>query len=349
MPKVSIIVPIYNVSKYLSNCIESIIAQSYKDYECILVDDGSTDGSSEICDLFANKDKRITVIHKKNEGLSSARNAGLEVANGKYYVFVDSDDKIEPDMLNDCITSMEKSQSDLIVFNFQKIKDDGEVIWKSNCGTGTYSITNEEYRFDFVLHFLFDNKIYWPVWNKIYSADIIKKYRLRFENNKKIFSEDGCFNMYYMLHISKMNIIEGVYYDYLQRPGSLMEGNSSDIKLRQFVALSEKYYEYLNKVGFDFFKRHYYILFYKIMNKQYIKGNILQIANRISEIDNIRFFRKYTFKMMVYGMRNKKILDDTISYFYLLYFSLLLASSKVKICNIAWKLLRDYLKKYKMR
>ena len=95
---ISVIVPIYNVEKYLIKCIESIINQTYKDLEIILVDDGSTDSSGKICDEFATKDNRIKVIHKKNGGLSSARNIGLDICKGNYISFIDSDDYIELDM-----------------------------------------------------------------------------------------------------------------------------------------------------------------------------------------------------------------------------------------------------------
>ena len=102
----SIIVPVYNVEKYIGKCIESIVNQTYKDLEIILVDDGSTDNSGKICDEWARKDKRIKVIHKKNGGLSDARNAGLDICTGDYIGFVDSDDYIELNMYEDLLIQM---------------------------------------------------------------------------------------------------------------------------------------------------------------------------------------------------------------------------------------------------
>lgn len=99
MPKISIIVPVYNVEKYLRKCIDSILNQTFKDFELILIDDGSTDESGKICDEYNLKDNRIKVIHKENGGLSSARNAGLDIAQGEYIGFVDSDDWIESDQI----------------------------------------------------------------------------------------------------------------------------------------------------------------------------------------------------------------------------------------------------------
>lgn len=118
---ISVIVPIYNVEKYLSKCIESIINQTYKDLEIILVDDGSTDSSGKICDEFATKDNRIKVIHKNNGGVSSARNQGLDKANGDYIAFVDSDDYIEKDMYEKMINIINKYGVDIVSCNYNHV------------------------------------------------------------------------------------------------------------------------------------------------------------------------------------------------------------------------------------
>lgn len=110
----SVIVPVYNMEKFIDKCVESIINQSYKDIEIILVDDGSTDNSGNICDIWGEKDDRIVVIHKTNGGLSSARNAGIEVAKGEYVGFVDSDDYIDADMYEDMVDAVINSQKDII-------------------------------------------------------------------------------------------------------------------------------------------------------------------------------------------------------------------------------------------
>ena len=112
--KISIIVPIYNVEKYLSKCVDSILNQQYYDLEVILVDDGSTDHSGEIAESYKEKDERVIVIHKNNGGLSSARNAGLDVVHGDYVGFVDSDDWIEPNMYADMMNAMCKYKCDVV-------------------------------------------------------------------------------------------------------------------------------------------------------------------------------------------------------------------------------------------
>ena len=112
-PKISIIIPVYNVEDYLSMCIESVIAQTYKDWELILVDDGSPDNSGSICDEYASRDPRIRVIHKKNAGVSAARNTGIEAANGEWISFIDSDDWVDTDYLEKF--ELDKDDADLII------------------------------------------------------------------------------------------------------------------------------------------------------------------------------------------------------------------------------------------
>ena len=113
--KISIIVPVYKVERYLENCIESIINQTFKDFELILVDDGSPDRCGLICDNYAKKDERIKVIHKKNEGLSAARNSGIQIAKGEYIAFVDSDDCINKNMYETLYDTAIENKSDIVV------------------------------------------------------------------------------------------------------------------------------------------------------------------------------------------------------------------------------------------
>ena len=112
---ISVIVPIYNVEQYLKKCIESIISSTYANLEIILVDDGSTDGSGKICDEFQAKDKRIRVVHKKNGGLSDARNVGLEIARGEFVSFIDSDDYIDSEMFEEVLTQFDKN-TDIVIY-----------------------------------------------------------------------------------------------------------------------------------------------------------------------------------------------------------------------------------------
>jgi glycosyltransferase involved in cell wall biosynthesis len=126
MPElISVIVPIYNVERYLEKCVDSIIAQTYRDLEIILCNDGSTDGCGAICDRYAGLDSRVRVVHKENGGLSDARNAGIEIARGSWYVFIDSDDFITPDTIERMHTAAVSTDSQIAVCNMIRIYDDG--------------------------------------------------------------------------------------------------------------------------------------------------------------------------------------------------------------------------------
>ena len=118
MPKVSVIIPVYNVEQYLNRCIDSVLNQTYKDFEIILVDDGSTDKSGEICDVYAEKDSRITVIHKENGGLSDARNFGIDAARGDFLTFLDSDDYFHPEYLEILVLNAERRNADIAICNY---------------------------------------------------------------------------------------------------------------------------------------------------------------------------------------------------------------------------------------
>ena len=128
MKKLSVIVPIYNVEQYLKKCLNSIVNQTYKDLEIILVDDGSPDGCPQLCDEYASLDNRIKVIHKKNGGLSSARNAGLDIATGDYVTFVDSDDYLETDIYEKVINIFEDHSADIVSMRTQLVDQKYNVI-----------------------------------------------------------------------------------------------------------------------------------------------------------------------------------------------------------------------------
>ncbi|QGS69684.1 glycosyltransferase [Oceanobacillus sp. 143] len=175
-PDISIIVPIYNVEKYLEACLNSILAQSYFDFELILVNDGSLDRSGEICDLYAEKDNRIRVIHKMNGGVSSARNKGINTANGKYIGFVDPDDTILPTMFELLIKSALEHNADIVVSPFTTInlienKVSRSAVWEEiHCVIDKKNIEKQ-----LVPKLLNDNYYGYsiiPCWNKLYKKVI---------------------------------------------------------------------------------------------------------------------------------------------------------------------------------
>lgn len=162
---ISVIIPVYKVEKYLDKCIQSVINQTYSNLEIILVDDGSPDNCPQLCDDWANKDERIKVIHKKNGGLSDARNAGLDIAIGEYIAFVDSDDYIESDMYECLLDKIIKTQSQMAICNFEYVDTDGNITTLNTMGQDC-CFSSRQILADWCGN---DLVYYVVVWNKLYS------------------------------------------------------------------------------------------------------------------------------------------------------------------------------------
>ena len=215
MAYVSVIVPVYNVEKYLAGCIESILSQTYKDFELILVDDGAKDTSGLICDEYAAKDDRITVIHKQNGGLSHARNTGIAKSSGKYLLFVDSDDWIEPNTLRDTIKLAEDNQADVVIFGYfaDIVNKEGKTSSYINHGE-KMTINNVNEIAAMVVtwkrNFVFDAS-----WNKLYLAEIIKQNDIQMPVGE--IYEDTGFNLFVLPYLEKIVVSEKCYYHYMQR------------------------------------------------------------------------------------------------------------------------------------
>lgn len=220
MPVFSVIVPVYKVEAYLEECIESILAQTFSDYELILVDDGSPDRCGEICDTFAQRDSRIHVIHKENGGLSDARNAGLDIAAGDYICFVDSDDCIVPDMLETLFLAS-KNGADMIAYRMKRFYPDGRIDIRE-MEYGEYCMNTGEARLVFLRDVLVPGKISWDAGSRIYAREKIEKYGLRFADNRKIFAEDLFFCFCFCAHAKKVLAIDKVLYNYRMRNDSIM-------------------------------------------------------------------------------------------------------------------------------
>lgn len=202
MELISVIVPVYNVESYLEKCIESIQNQSYKSLEIILVNDGSTDSSGDICDKYATCDKRIRVIHQKNGGISSARNTGLEVANGDYIAFVDSDDYIEPKMYEDLLNVLKEYNLDII--DCGSFRDKNGMI-TGGCNDGQIEIYEKDDALRLAMHDGFTS-----VWNKLYKRDIV--INIRFPEGRKF--EDSAISYLYIANANRIGHINRSYYYY---------------------------------------------------------------------------------------------------------------------------------------
>lgn len=206
---ISIIIPIYNVSQYLNECIQSVVNQSYKDFECVLIDDGSSDGCEMICDQWAQKDSRIKVIHQSNQGVSKARNRGIAEAQGEYITFIDSDDWIDPNYLNELFQPIEKYNVDLVVCGLQQQYNNG-TFQNYSYKTGIIKIEKQ-----FTNEFTDINKqflLFGPVI-KLYRKSIIQKHNIHFPP-EYTYGEDLLFNYSYLEYVKAIYIVDQCLYHY---------------------------------------------------------------------------------------------------------------------------------------
>ena len=247
MCRVSVIVPVYQVEQYLAKCLDSILAQTFADFELILVDDGTRDDCPRIMDEYAAKDARIRLVHKENGGLSSARNAGLDIARGEYIAFVDSDDTVEPTLLADAVRAADGAHAELVIYNYRLVTEKGvqgaylpmkdEVIDLDRLGLDNYF-----YR-------------YWmpyvhgqEAWCRLYRRDIIEQNRLRYAPNDEVFAEDTLFSAMYLMHVRTIAALAKPYVNYLQRGDSLMGMRKPKLCAR-LINLSVRLTQYVSQCG----------------------------------------------------------------------------------------------------
>lgn len=221
---ISIVLPIYNVENYLNDCVESVIKQTYVNLEIILVDDGSTDNSGEMCDVWKKKDKRIIVIHKKNGGLSDARNAGLKIAKGSYIAFIDSDDVIDETFIETLYTSIRETKAQIACCNFSCFTDK---INKEN----DY---NEKNKYELLTGKKLVSAIYcgnysnisFVAWNKLYKISLFREYNIDYPKGKV---HEDTFTTYKLLYFAQSVVIENRnLYWYRLRGGSITNTNINE-------------------------------------------------------------------------------------------------------------------------
>ena len=215
MKKVSIVVPVYNAEKYLQQCIDSIVIQSYKNVEIILVNDGSKDNSLNICKQNANKDSRIKVISDINHGVSYARNQGIKNATGDYIVFIDSDDSVDKNYIYELVNATSEQDYDLIICGYTEIHIKNNKKIEKIASKEVIDKLTKDWKKDYKLLTGF----FITPWVKLYKLEIIKKYDIRFPENFKI-AEDHMFNAKYLMHISSYNYINKPLYNYIHQDNS---------------------------------------------------------------------------------------------------------------------------------
>lgn len=251
MFKVSVIVPVYNVEKYLERCLDSLINQSLREIEIILIDDGSKDNSSKICDRYAERDSRIKVIHKQNQGLGMARNTGLDVAKGEYVVFVDSDDFVSTDAYKKMYDQIKRDGADMLIANYYlyntlngNIKEVKAIssskivklteIKKIACQI--VGVNPKEKELD---------DIGMSVWKNMYSRSFLEEHSIRFYSEREFVSEDAIFHL---MAIPKMKIITMTtepYYYYCKNGEASLSATFRESKFEEYKVLYKKESELL--------------------------------------------------------------------------------------------------------
>ena len=257
--KISIIVPIYNAEKFIDRCMQSIYAQTFSDYEIILVNDGSTDNSDEICRKYQSQDDRITYIKKENEGAGSARNAGLAVAKGDYIAFPDVDDWFEPEMYAELYELAVSGNYDEVFsgVNYYRQKGQDELEYSRTENLEAVSFTTQKQCRENIMVFFPTTTIFDVPWNKLYKRSIIEENGIRFPDIRRC--QDATFNIDFFNCISSAAAIDVAYYNY-------MENTVVDVQRKfpkNLIDINIFYYKHLMGILTDwgvysgYIKQHY--------------------------------------------------------------------------------------------
>ena len=262
-PKVSVIVPVYNVEQYLDRCIQSLLNQTLKEIEIILVDDESPDKCPQMCDRYAQQDSRIKIIHKKNEGLGMARNSGIEIASGEYVTFCDSDDFVESETYA-CVYNCCKSQDlDMCCFQHQRVTQEGIIL------PNKHKVTEEFFEGANVKNFLMGiigkdainkhSKTYgMSSCMAVFRRSIYIDSGVRYPSERLIASEDLVFLLYFLPHVQKIKILPNIFYNYTINPSSISQNYSAQKHTRLINLLHEvkKYCD--ENFEYNDYKNHYF-------------------------------------------------------------------------------------------
>jgi len=303
MDKISIIVPIYNVEKYLRDCIDSIINQTYTNLEIILVNDGATDASPEICEEYAAMYNNIKIVNKVNGGLSDARNAGLEQATGEYVIFTDADDYLAPNSCEVLYNAIKEKDVEFVSANFAFTNNDGTP-WKKPMFSDKFENTElsiEDYKKSFYL-------LNCGVWNKIFKRDFIEKNKLRFEIGLP--SEDDIFVTLAFMKAKKIYFINNVVYYYRQR--DIKKGNLSisyNCSMDYFNGINKTY-----KIVYKNFKRNKQMDFYRYYYAKRISYILYKFIDStvLTDKEKIRVLKQMKWFYEIKGEINPPMTSNTL-------------------------------------
>lgn len=262
-PILSIIIPVYNIKDYLQECLNSIVNQTLKNLEIILIDDGSTDGSSKICDDYANKDTRVIVVHQKNKGAGMARNAGINIANGDYITFTDGDDYIDTTAFEHLIRLIQTNNLDAIRLSYNTFRTTGNFSHTNYSGEFKIYETKDEIRQIQLSTFSrpfnknsIDINLGGSPWGLIIKSKIIKENNIRFLSERQIISEDYIFNYDCLNYIKRIGKLYDTVYHYRITPNSITRSPKLDNIVRTIATCELMTQKFIND-GMDISSRLY--------------------------------------------------------------------------------------------
>ncbi len=272
---ISVIVPVYNAEEYLNRCINSLLNQLYTNLEIIIINDGSTDASLQICEDFKNKDTRIKVINQVNAGVSAARNAGLDQANGDVVAFVDADDYLPNDAYENMMRKF--SNVELVIGRIRYVDVCGSFIKESNCLPA--NIESNDFIFDLYEESRFSYLGY--VWDKLFLCDPIRKYNIRFNPSVKL-NEDRLFVLEYMVHCNRVASCNQIIYEYRQKESHLFTDNGRRIDVSESELTVIQAFEHMKTIAGQYSDELYYLVARKAFESS------LDLLSRVSPQDRKR-------------------------------------------------------------
>lgn len=305
MTKLSVIVPVFNTDKYLKKCLDSILAQTFSDFELILIDDGSTDLSGQICDDYSEKDSRIIVIHKDNTGVADSRNLGLKKATGELVTFVDSDDYCDYTMFEHAMESLKRNDCDLLISGYVAVDENDKFAYEGKRIVNNWELNNEKQTVDYIINnVLLPDGNGWEVWSSVFSRRIIIDHNIKFCTSCHNFAEDMGFMLEYLLFCKSVISIPYSDYRYVRHSGSMMDNSRDMIKLDSMNEVAIHFGNlFFESIKSNKERRRYAIIYYLIMNDQYSKmilydGDCKKALEIDKQISNIEWHDKWMKKLI---------------------------------------------------
>lgn len=323
MTKISVIIPVYNSEKYLHKCIDSVLAQTYQDFELILINDGSKDNSLDICDKFAQGDIRIKVVTQENQGVSVARNRGLKLASGKYIMFIDSDDFIDTDYLKTFVDKLSERDFDFVVAGVRHV-DEKDNVLREFISEANEATTKENIG-KLIPKIEIDSLLGGPV-SKVFKNELIKKNGISFNADIQ-FGEDQIFNIQYLMLCSSLVVVNYIGYNYIQRTSdSLVKKKHSyektnnianelyNIRINaiKYFNIEDHEYRLLNERKHVLLKTAALLRIYQNKFRKTKAERIVCIQIYLNEIDTKTIPNTsihYRFLKLILNVRNLKMID----------------------------------------